>query len=379
MLLLTAFTCSIVVAVTARTLSGYATTFFILPVFAWYFMPNRYYAFAVMFGHYLGYGFPLAVSPYFDNSLMYGLGAWIGQASVMSLPFLLWFNNKYMRCVSLILILIITAVAPPFLFISYGHPFIALGYLFPMSGWFGFIVLALLISVMCIEKIRIYFGIAGLALALTLNLFYDAPAIHGWAGLMTKSKEDTRSFKDMYFHIQSLKSDFEPEYQVVMIPEGNFRMFTNTAARELSNDDRSRIILVCADKFFQDNKKAHRGIYLVEDGKKELVYLQHMPPPGAMWTPWDSTGFLMRYTGSSTFEVSGTRSTALICYEMLLPWVNIKAHLESPDVVFATLNEQPVADTTIPRNQIATVESFARLFSKPTVISSNSYKENNNE
>lgn len=378
-LFLLILTIGIVNASAGRLLHEYATAMFILPVLAWLMLPNRYYAYAAMLGHYLGYGFPLAISPYFDDNALYGFSAWFGQAVVMSLPFLLWFENRYFRLIFLFIVLFMTAFTPPFAFISYGHPFISLGYLFPMTGWFAFVIMAMFFVLVTFNKVRIYALVLLFILALILNAFYNTSMMNGWTGLNTNSKTDTRSFMNMFAHVQSLKLHFNDDDRVVVIPEGNFTLITKHVANELASGDDSRIFIICADQFSQDSEKITRSLYLYENGDFKPVYAQHMPPPGSMWTPWNDSGFLMRYQGTSSFVAADKHATGLICYEMLLPWVNLKAHMESPDVVVAVLNKQPVSNTSIPSAQIAATRSFARLFNKPTVISHNSYKENTNE
>lgn len=67
--------------------------------------------------------------------------------------------------------------------------------------------------------------------------------------------------------------------------------------------------------------------------------------------------------------IGPVRLTPLICYEQLIVWPVLQSMLSDPEMIVAVGNGWWTADTNIVAIQRASASAWARLFSKPLILS----------
>jgi len=358
---------------------------FALPLFfASFSLPQYRFAPCVaMLGHHLGYGYPLAMTPYFYDLPEWGIIVWIGQAIVMASPWaLLCWDSWKIRIPSLFGILIVTHIIPPWSYISYGSVLISMGWLFPSSGWLGFLLLAASITLLVFKKTRLYAPMGIIMVSLGLNMIHSPKELDNVTGITTHLNK-TDDYRGLYRNLVLTRHEIiKNGNEITVTPEGLLSVINPAMVDELQYaiSDKRRVIIACADT--DQNDIIHRAIFIIDDDGYRPVYYQHMPPPGAMWRPWDSNKrkhFNMQVFRGSSFQLGSSRAGAMICYEMLIPWVSWMIFADNPDMVVGVMNEEPVSNTCIPDNQDWSMRSWARLFNTPVVTSRNKLPKGDNQ
>jgi hypothetical protein len=95
-----------------------------------------------------------------------------------------------------------------------------------------------------------------------------------------------------------------------------------------------------------------------------------------MWQPWrsrfgQSGGAHAYFFANPVVGIGPARFTPLICYEQLIVWPVLQSMLSDPDIILAVGNGWWTAGTSIVAIQRASAIAWARLFSKPLVLSFN--------
>ncbi|ANP90941.1 hypothetical protein BA011_34120 (plasmid) [Rhizobium leguminosarum] len=105
-----------------------------------------------------------------------------------------------------------------------------------------------------------------------------------------------------------------------------------------------------------------------------ILYRERMP--GSMWQPWrswlgQSGGASAYFFANPVVGIGPVRLTPLICYEQLIVWPVLQSMLSDPEMIVAVGNGWWTADTNIVAIQRASASAWARLFSKPLILSFN--------
>jgi hypothetical protein len=110
---------------------------------------------------------------------------------------------------------------------------------------------------------------------------------------------------------------------------------------------------------------------LVRGTDTPAFFVQHIPVPFSMWRPFSDSGFPLRLDGPATIRIAGERVGILICYEMLLTWPVLTMSLDHPTVLVGVANDYWARGTPIPAVQRMCISAWARLFSIPSLVASN--------
>ncbi len=113
-------------------------------------------------------------------------------------------------------------------------------------------------------------------------------------------------------------------------------------------------------------------------GTAAISSTERMPVPGSMWQPWrswlgQSGGASAYFFANPVVGIGPVRLTPLICDEQLIVWPVLQSMLSDPEMIIAVGNGWWTADTNIVAIQraSASASAWARLFSKPLILSFN--------
>ncbi len=100
-------------------------------------------------------------------------------------------------------------------------------------------------------------------------------------------------------------------------------------------------------------------------------FLQRIPIPIGMWTPFSEKSIPLRVGAAGTLDVASAKSAVLICYEHLLIWPVLSSFAERPTLLLGIANDYWARATTVSEIQRACLTSWARLFHVPMLWAQN--------
>jgi len=120
----------------------------ILP--AWYYAQNLLIAFLTVFFYFAAasHGLPVGTMTYLQTNFFNASFTWLTGVFLVSLPFVLLFNNKKLRIIGLYIALF-ADVIPPFGLTCWTHPLASTGMWWPAGGWLALAAVLLLVPAFC--------------------------------------------------------------------------------------------------------------------------------------------------------------------------------------------------------------------------------------
>jgi hypothetical protein len=344
---------------------------------------DRRAAYAVALSYYVGSSWPLVpgARAFFgaDSSFFGGVLLWLAASALLASPWgLFHFTNWPARFWSVPLALSATAL-PPLAIIGWASPLTSAGILFPGTGWLGIIALVLLPATI-VRRPRL--GVtAAVALAAIGNWVHpgNVPPPAGWEAVGTtfgrselEVPDPIREFQNAeWIKLHALSSSAN----VIIFPETAIprwndaaELFWEPTLEEFTNSGKTIII---GTTVIDDRTRSPANTVIIRGAGGPASFSQRIPPPISMWRPFSSSGFPLRFAGVSTTRLCEERAAFLICYELLLTWPVLRASLDHPTILIGVANDYWANHTPIPAVQRAALTAWARLFSLPSLMATN--------
>jgi hypothetical protein len=268
---------------------------------------------------------------------------------------------------------------PPFGILGWAHPLTAAGVLFPGWGWWGLLgVTAGMIGL--VTRIGPVVALALACAWLWSAANWTDPVIpEGWKGVdLELGASLGRDFglqrqRDL---IAMARSAADSDTTFVVLPESALGNWTPTMERVWIKGLEASNVTVIAGATVIHREGYDNVLVAISAEGARLLYEERMPVPGAMWQPWrrwlgSATGASATVFGNPIVELGSQRIAPLICYEQLLVWPTLQSILHDPDLIVAVGNGWWTSGSSIVAIQRASTIAWARLFSKPLVMSFN--------
>lgn len=366
----------------------------IFPI-AWVRSKNRKQAFLVAFLYYLAAsrGLYISAAVFFEEKIgtnISGTVLWLSSAVSLSLPWVVLFAKptgvwcKTMRDYAARLFLIIFLLTvPPLGIWGWANPLNAAGYIFPGTGYLGFLFLILIWAAAGVLRGRKAILLAAVLLitgTYIIPVFIQPKQPKGWAGVNTgfdrlaSGSDDTASIYDRYKWLYRETEKYE-DVKYVVLPETVAGMWSDTTEflwqpLTKSFKERGRTYIVGAEQLVAGSGKYYNVAQI--RGANVDMLRQRIPVPISMYRPWDkNSGAIAAWDERRVTMIDGKRIAILICYEpylMLPPLVSFSA---SPEILIAISNSWWSKGSSLPALSDQTVKGWSLLFNVPYVISRN--------
>lgn len=348
----------------------------------WAHVPNRASAALVSAGYFLAAsrGLPQGVASFYTSDLWPGLLLWlVASLSFVGVHVLLWSPNGTRMPFRYLAAAVLMAV-PPFGITGWAHPITAAGVLFPEWGWWG--LAATTTGLICLVT-RIWQAVA---ITLAGTWFWSAatwtdPSVtHSWRGVglqMGASLGRDAGLSRQRELIATVKRAAGDNLGFVVLPESALGFWTPTVEHLWAKALAGKPLTVIAGASVINEDGYDNVLVAISSESGIVLYRERMPVPGSMWQPWrswlgKSAGARADFFGNPVVQRDGRKLALLICYEQLVVWPIVQSMLSGPDVIVAVGNGWWTSGTSIVATQRASVTAWARLFSKPLVLSFNS-------
>ncbi|KQU89501.1 conjugal transfer protein TraB [Ensifer sp. Root31] len=347
----------------------------------WSWARTRFAAMLVSAGYFLAAsrGLPQGVASFYASDLWPGLSLWLcASVSFVAVHSLLWTRRSGARPFRYLAAVILMAL-PPFGITGWAHPVTAAGVVFPGWGWWGlFAVTAGLMGVVTRAWPAVAIILSGFWLWSAAN-WTDPKLPEGWLAVDLKlgaSLGRDASFERHRALTATVKDRALIGIKIVVLPESVLGFWTPTVERLWINALRGTDITVVAGAATLGAKTYDNVLIGLLAGGGEVLYRERMPVPGSMWQPWRSWfgkrgGARAHLYGYPVATVGDRRVAPLICYEQLVVWPILQSMLHDPDLIVAVGNGWWTKGTSIVAIQRASTIAWAKLFSKPLVLSFN--------
>lgn len=324
-------------------------------------------------------GLPQGVASFYASDLWPGLLLWlVASLSFVGVHMLLWSQSGTERSFRYLAAAVLMAV-PPFGITGWAHPITAAGVLFPGWGWWG---LAATTAGLIGLATRLW---PGVAIALASAWFWSAATWadpsepHTWRGVdlqMGASLGRDAGLSRQRDLIAIVNRAAGDRIGFVVLPESALGFWTPTVERLWTKALAGKHSMIAGASVVTEDGYDNVLVAISGDGGS-VLYRERMPVPGSMWQPWrswlgESAGARADFFGNPVVELDGRKLAPLICYEQLVVWPILQSMLGDPDVIVAVGNGWWTSGTSIVATQRASVTAWARLFSKPLVLSFNS-------
>lgn len=349
--------------------------------FTWLRASTRLAGAGAAMAYYLAGAYDLidAARMFFGQSILIGLAAWIGQAVILSIPWLLLWAPATApgRPWRVAAVLLATAV-PPFGLFNWLSPLLAAGEVFPAAGlWglFGTILLSTLLATwpQWRGKLRQWILLLGAATIMIVQLAAavapnrEPPA--GLGGINTAMGVLPPKDGPGQFHraqaVKEIISGLAPG-TVTILPESIVGRWRPAVQYWLGADKPEGSVLLGADV------PAPEGGYLnalVDARTGAVVASARIPMPISLWKPWASADSAhVAPWGIGVARVAGHLAAISICYEDFLLWPQLLSLPYGPDVLVSVANNWFVREGSQASNiQTRSIALTARLFDVPLV------------
>jgi len=324
-------------------------------------------------------GLPQGVANFYASDLLPGFLLWlIASVSFVAVHAALWSQKERWRPICYLAALVLMAI-PPFGITGWAHPITAAGVLFPGWGWYG------LVATMA--------GLAGLVTRISPAIVIAFAGFWFWSAATWTDPDVAESWRgvNLQMHdtlgrdaglerqrdlIATVRTAATSGVHFVVLPESALGFWTSTVEQlwrqSLSGSD---VTVVSGASFVVADGYDNVLVAIDRDGG-HVLYRERMPVPGSMWQPWrswfgDSSGARAHLFANPVVGIGPARLTPLICYEQLIVWPVLQSMLSDPEMIVAVGNGWWTAGTSIVAIQRASASSWARLFSKPLILSFN--------
>lgn len=363
----------------------------LVPV-AWLFCDKRIEAVVFIFSYYVlaARGIPSGGAVFFgqDTPFLFSVLLWLASSVSLTLPWALLRPSApyvfYKVFIRLLLVFVFITVPPNGLF-GWASPLLAVGILFPGSGWIGILVFLIALSLLSAAKRKMRLPIYGIATAviILIALQHQAPQSvpAGFIGIDThygKVASGSAGFTDAFIRTSDIAVRVLAEDAMyVLVPETVAGIWTNASEKFWSGlvnllHQREQTLIVGAEIYDDAQKYDNCMLFLGFDSA--VLYRQRVPVPVSMWMPFGGAGTANAYWfDSGVVELAdGRRAAVLICYEQFLVWPVLRSFFcSAPDMLIATANQWWCKDTSIPNIQLQCAASWAKLFGVPLVTATN--------
>ncbi|KSV71157.1 hypothetical protein N182_30670 [Sinorhizobium sp. GL2] len=347
----------------------------------WSKAPNRATSAAVSAGYFLAAsrGLPQGVANFYASDLWPGLLLWLfASLSFVAVHTALWSKHEKWRPIRYLAALVLMAI-PPFGIAGWAHPITAAGVLFPGWGWFGLLVTiaGAMALVTCIgPKVAIALGSFWLWSAATWINPYAAKMWHGVDLQMHETLGRDAGLQRQHDLIAAVRTATGDDTRFVVLPESALGFWTPTMERLWRRNLSGSDTVVIAGATVVDAEGYDNVLVAIDRDGGRILYRERMPVPGSMWQPWrpwlgENGGARAYFFANPVAGIGPVRLTPVICYEQLIVWPILQSMLYNPDIIVAVGNGWWTAGTSIVAIQRASATAWARLFSKPLVLSFN--------
>ena len=303
---------------------------------------------------------------------------WLGASSILAAPWAaLWSHRARLRLCGVLITLVLLAV-PPLGIIGWASPLTAAGILFPGLAWVGLLLTLLICGFLAAYPRRAI--VLTFAFALPAQLFYrpakppadwQAVSTH-FAGVGLDTPDPLAEYAAAQF-IQ--KTAINSSARVIVFPEtvvSNWNeatdAFWDRTIKTLRRDGKT---LLVGANVSEPNGNHYFNAIIVRGASANDEFLQRIPIPMAMWTPYSKDGVPLRLAGAGILDIAGAKAAVLICYEHLLIWPAMTSFVQRPTVLLGIANDYWARATTVPEIQRACLASWARLFHVPMLWAEN--------
>lgn len=334
-------------------------------------------------------GLIFGVGNFFGDSGWIGAGLllWAFCSASLALPYsVLWLKSPLRKAAGFVAASLALLI-PPIAYFGWTNPISIAGLLFPGLGLVG---LSFTVASMYFYIGRRWRALCPiLVVAISCNIFtaLEAKSVPiswraidtGFNGLASGGHDDPRSFLAAYQRIawvERIESSISSG-ELVLLPEtllGRLDPISESMLEPIETrlrGKRSKIV-VGAELPQKDGSYLNALIVLGSEPGQNPRFIQRIPVPIGMWTPWADGGAVAQpLEVASLISLDGLTVAAAICYEQLLPLSLLQTFAAKPDLVFGVSNVWWASSTNIPSVQQQTLAAFARLFSRPLIISRN--------
>lgn len=336
---------------------------------------SRVQAWAVGFAYMAATSFDLnkGATAYFNAPIL-GATLWLVDAVLVGLGWcLVWHSARRVRLWLLPLGFVLTAL-PPFGVVTWCHPLVSAGCLFPGWGWIG--LAALLGLAVALAALPRHWAGVGLACVLALSYGLQKPARvpPDWRPISTHFDCGmTRDYLRDYQRLQAVKEMIRTEHQgrVLVFGESVGGLWSKTTAALWADHQGPTVVFGCEIPV-QGTGQYDNGLVAVDAQGARVIYRQRMPIPFSMWRPWTTaSGCRPFWFQNPVIEFHGQRIAPLICYEESLVWPVLHSMAAKPTMILTVANDWWARNTIVPRVMENTAQSWARLFDVPLVLAFN--------
>jgi hypothetical protein len=324
-------------------------------------------------------GLPQGVASFYSYDLWPGLLLWlVASLSFVGVHALPWSPSEPQKPCCYLAAAVLMAV-PPFGITGWAHPITAAGVLFPGWGWWG---LAATTAGLIGLVTRFW---PAFAIALAGAWFWSAalwtnPSVpRQWHGVdlqMGPSLGRDAGLSRQRDLIAIVNRAAGDRIGFVVLPESALGFWTATVEHLWTKALAGKPLTVIAGASVVNVDGYDNVLVAISGDGGSVLYRERMPVPGSMWQPWrwwlgQTGGARADFFGNPVVQRDGRKLALLICYEQLVVWPILQSMLSGPDVIVAVGNGWWTSGTSIVATQRASVTAWARLFSKPLVLSFN--------
>jgi hypothetical protein len=342
---------------------------------------NRTTAALVSAGYFLAAsrGLPQGVATFYAADLLPGLLLWlIASASFVAVHAALWSRHEKSLPVRYLAAFLLMML-PPFGITGWAHPVTAAGVLLPGTGWYGLIATIAGLTGL-VSRWRPVIAIALGGFWLWSAAFWTEPDVpKTWRGVdleLHASLGREAGLQHQRDLIATVLRAAAGDTRFVVLPESALGFWTPSVERLWKRDLSGSVVTVIAGATVIDAEGYDNVLVAIDRNGGRILYRERMPVPGSMWQPWrlwlgQSGGARADFFANPVVGIGPARLTPLICYEQLIVWPVLQSMFFDPDVIVAVGNGWWAAGTSIVAVQRASATAWARLFSKPLVLSFN--------
>jgi apolipoprotein N-acyltransferase len=357
----------------------------------WTLAESRYSAFAVILAYKLAASRGLisgaAVFLAEDHTPLRAAALYLLMSLGVSLPFLVFWSEKRLKPVCLILAFATAYVLPPISLIGIINPLLAAGTVFRGWGLAGMTAALGIYALCAVSRRTAYAALCVIAIfaALPSDNWYSPPSAEGIMAVDTS-----------FGRLGSGSYDFERDYERAGMVFGNLRrryiggsdaqivVLPETIAGRLNNAGLNlwqgglrrslpdKTLIFGAKLPTGEGRKYDNAMVMLHEDRI-TVSRQRIPVPYSMYVgPLAAAGANLHLGESGILPLpDGRKAAAIICYEAFLTWPYLASMIRKPDVIICIANLWWCRESSIPDAQRRIVSLWSLTFGTPAVFARN--------